>query len=138
MTLLLLIQKYLQMQGTRLVIITKKREIRKKHLSAKTRIALKSCWEKKGRTNAWWENFITNKVPQSEWKDDFRMSRKRFYELCDMLRPYLEKKRTRLRTPISFEAQISSFLCYISDEVHYRKIANASAIFPNGHLPAQS
>ena len=38
---------------------------------------------KKGKTNAWWENFIANnKVPKSEWKDNFRMSRKSFYELC--------------------------------------------------------
>ena len=39
------------------------------------------------------------------------MSQKRFYELCDMLRPYLEKKqRTPIRTPISVEAQVGSFL----------------------------
>ena len=56
------------------------------------------------------------------------MPRKRFYELCDMLRPLLEKKRTRLRTSISAEAQISSFLCYISDKGRYRKTANASGI----------
>ena len=35
------------------------------------------------------------------------MSQKRFDELCDMLRPYLEKKH---RTPISVEAQVGSFL----------------------------
>ena len=33
------------------------------------------------------------------------MSRKSFYEICDILRRYLEKKRTRLRTPVSVEAQ---------------------------------
>ena len=34
-----------------------------------------------------------------------------FYELGDMLRPYLEKKhRTPIRTPISVEAQVGSFL----------------------------
>ena len=87
----------------------KKREIRKKLLLAKTRTVRRSCWVKKGRTNLWWENFITNKVPESEWKDNFRMSQKRFYKLCDMLRPYLEKKRTRLRTSISAEAQVGSF-----------------------------
>ena len=70
------------MQPTRLAIIMKKREIRKKLLLAKTRTARRSCWVKKGRTDAWWENFITNKVPESEWKDNFRMSQKSFYELC--------------------------------------------------------
>ena len=93
MTILLLNQKYLQMQRTRLVIIMRKL------LLAKTRTAWRTCWVKKGRTNPWGENFITNKVPESEWKDNFRMSRKTFCELCDMLRSYLEKKRTRLTTP---------------------------------------
>ena len=45
-----------------------------------------------------------------------------------MLRPYLEKKRTRLRTPISVKAQLGSFLYYISDKGRYRKTANAFGI----------
>ena len=45
-----------------------------------------------------------------------------------MLRPYLEKKRTRLRTPISVKAQLGSFLYYISDKDRYRKTANAFGI----------
>ena len=49
----------------------KKQEIRKKLLSAKTKTAQRSCWVKKGRTSGWWENFITNKVPESEWKGNF-------------------------------------------------------------------
>ena len=40
----------------------KKREISKKLLLAKTKTARRSCWAKKDRTNAWWENFITIKV----------------------------------------------------------------------------
>ena len=97
----------------------KKREIRKKLLLAKTRTARRSCWVKNGRTNAWWENFITNKVPGSEWKDNFRISRKRFYELNNMSRPYLEKKRTSLSTQISVEVQVDSFLYYITNECRY-------------------
>ena len=41
-----------------------------------------------------------------------------------MLRPYLEKKRTRLRTPIS----VASFLYYISYKGRYRKSMNAFGI----------
>ena len=51
-----------------------------------------------------------------------------FYELCDMLRPYLEKKRIRLKTPISIEVQVGSFLYHISDEGRYGKTANAFGI----------
>ena len=45
-----------------------------------------------------------------------------------MLRPYLQKKRTRLSTPISVEAQAGSFLYYIINEGRYRKTANAFGI----------
>ena len=128
MTLLLLNQKYLQMQRTRLAIIMKKREIRKKRLLAKIRTARRSWWVKKSKTNAWSVNFITNKVPESKWKDKFQMSRKSFYELCDMFIPYLEKKRTHLRTPISVDAQVGSYLYNISDEGRYSKNANAFGI----------
>ena len=84
----------------------------------------------------WWENFITSKVTESEWKDNFRMSRKSFYELCHMLRPYLGKKCTRFKTPVSVEAQVGlpplpqvgSFLYYLSNKGRYRKTANAFGI----------
>ena len=33
-----------------------------------------------------------------------------------MLRPYLEKKHTRIITPIFVKAQVGSFLYYIRDE----------------------
>ena len=66
------------MQRTRLAIIMKKREIKKKLLLAKTRTARRSCWVKKGRTNVWWENFIINKVPESEWKDNSTNEAKKF------------------------------------------------------------
>ena len=56
----------------------KKREIKKKLLLAKTRTARRSCWVKKGRTNVWWEKFITNKVPESESKDNSTNEAKKF------------------------------------------------------------
>ena len=45
-----------------------------------------------------------------------------------MLRPYLEKKVTRMRKPISKECQIAYFLYYIIGEARYRKTANAFGI----------
>ena len=41
------------------------------------------CWEKGGRTKAWWTNFEKNLVAESEWKYNFRI-----------LRPYLTKRAT--------------------------------------------
>ena len=123
-TFLLLNQKYLQMQRTRLATIMKKREIRKKLLLAKTRTAQRSyCWVKKGRANAWWENLIANKAPESEWKDKFLNVAKKFSRVTLFVET-ISRKETYLSV-ISVEAQVDSFLYYISDEGRYRKTANA-------------
>ena len=64
----------------------------------------------------------------SDWVENFRMSKTCFEELVNILRPYLEKQVTRMRKPISTECQIESFLYYISDEARYRKTANVIGI----------
>ena len=64
----------------------------------------------------------------SDWVENFRMSKTCFEELVNILRPYLEKQVTRTRKPISTECQIESFLYYISDEARYRTTANAIGI----------
>ena len=83
-TLLLLNQKYLLMQRTRLAIIMKKREIRKKLLLEKTRTARRSSCVKKGRTNACCENFIINKVVESNGRIIFKCHENVFtsYVMC--------------------------------------------------------
>ena len=56
------------------------------------------------------------------------MSLKRFYELCDMLRQYLGKKCTHLRSPIFVAVQVDSFLYCISNKGCYRKTVNVFGI----------
>ena len=90
----------------------------------------RSCWVKKGKTSAWWDNFLQNKVRETEWKDNLSMSRKSFYKLCTKLQPYLKKKNTRSQSAISVETQVASNLYYISDEGHYHKTANVFGISP--------
>ena len=41
--------------------------------------------------------FVNNKVPESDWKENFRMSSSSFKKLCNKLKPYLQKKTTRMR-----------------------------------------
>ena len=42
-----------------------------------------------GRTRAWWDNFLAEKVVPEEWKENFRMRKENFMKLCDELRPYM-------------------------------------------------
>ena len=74
------------------------------------------CWVKKGRTSEWWNKFANNQVPESDWKENFRMPSSSFKELCNKLKPYLQKKTTRITAPVSVQTQLASFLYYISDE----------------------
>ena len=60
----------------------------------------RTCWVKK-RTNCWWDKFLYNEIMDSNWLENFRMSEKRFEELVNILRPYLEKQVTRMKKSIS-------------------------------------
>ena len=85
-------------------------------------------WIRPGRTNSWWSNILAEKVVAEEWKENFRLLRENFYRLCNELRPFLTKERTNFRVPLSVELQVAATLYYLSDEFHYRKIANAFRI----------
>ena len=79
----------------------------------------RSCWIKPGWTNAWWEKFLNNEVADTEWVENFRMSRSSFFDLVTILRPYLQKQQTKIQNPIAVECQVAIFLYYISDEWRY-------------------
>ena len=52
-----------------------------------------------------------------EWKENFRMGK-------DKLRPFIERKVTNMRLPVSVETQVASTIYYLSDEGRPRKTAN--------------
>lgn len=81
-------------------------------------------WVKPGRSRAWWDNFVANIVPMEEWRENFRMSRRSFYSLCEKLSPYIEGETTRMRDPIEVDRQVALTLYYLSDEGRMRKTAN--------------
>ena len=68
---------------------------------------------------------MNGNVTPEEWKENFRMSERSFYILCEELRPYIQKETTRFRKPVSVEKQVASTLYYLSDEGRLRKVANA-------------
>ena len=86
-------------------------------------------WVRPHRNLKWWNNFMNGNMIPEEWKENFRMSERSFYILCEELRPYIQKETTRFRKPISVEKQqVASTLYYLSDEGRMRKVANAFGI----------
>lgn len=65
---------------------------------------------------------------EEEWRENFRMSGGSLYKLADELRPYIEGKRTIMRTPVDVIKQVAVTLYYLSDEGRLRKTANAFGI----------
>ena len=88
----------------------------------------RQLWQRTGRTSAWWNNFQQDTVVLEEWRENFRMSKESFNELYSLLWPFIEKKVTKMRVPISVETQVAVTLSYLSDEGRYRKVANAFGI----------
>ena len=62
----------------------------------------------------------------ARWKENFRMDKDNFYKLCGELRPFIERKVTNMRLPVSVETQVALTLYYLSDEGRLRKTANGS------------
>ncbi|XP_046862569.1 protein ALP1-like [Xenia sp. Carnegie-2017] len=85
-------------------------------------------WVRPRRSSEWWTNFMNGFVVEEEWRENFRMSKMAFTKLCNLLQPFLEKKVTNMRVPISVEKQLAITLYYLSDEGRYRKVANAFGV----------
>ena len=84
-------------------------------------------WVRPGRTDKWFNNFLTDNVADEEWVENFRMKKESFKALCSRLHPFLVKSSTT-RRPVSVEKQVAIFLYYIVDEGRMRKTANAFGI----------
>ena len=85
-------------------------------------------WLRLGRTSLWWDNFFTGQVLEEDWKENFRMSRKNFFILADLLRPHIEQRDAHIRCAISVEKQVALTLYYLADEGRLRKTANSFGI----------
>ena len=75
-----------------------------------------------GRTNIWWENILANRTCTEDWKENFRMSRRHFFELCERLRPRLTGQNTNMRDTLPVETKVAAILYYLVDESKYRKV----------------
>ena len=53
---------------------------------------------------------------EEEWRKNFRMTKKTLTELCNDLRPYIEKQGTHLRECLGVKTQVAMTLYYLSHE----------------------
>lgn len=75
-----------------------------------------SFWITPGRSDIWWKNILNGISAPEEWKENFRLTKDSFFDLCEELRPFLTKISTRLREPIPVEKQVAVTLYYLAEE----------------------
>ena len=97
-------------------------------LKVRKRRKRRRFWVRPGRTSLWWDNLIAGVAVDEEWKENFRMSKSRFFKLRDELLPCIKKKTTIMRSPIDVEKQLGITLYYLSNERRLRKTANAFGV----------
>lgn len=93
------------------------------------RIVCGRSWRRPGRTDAWWNNLYEGRLPEDEWKKNFRMTRELFMSLADEMRFFLAPKRSpRGADVISVEKQLGMTLYYLKDQGSLVMTANTFGV----------
>ena len=71
-----------------------------------------------------WNHIVLVTFTQENWIENFRMNRETFDYLCTQLRPWIQRKSTRLREPISVEHRLAITLWCLSTCAEYRTIGH--------------
>lgn len=86
-------------------------------------------WKIPGRTDAWWNNLITAKMPADEWIKNIRMEFNTFMKLTDLLREYVTPNAEAFRPDtISAEKRVAIVLYYLKDQGSFRMTANTFGV----------
>ena len=86
----------------------------------------KAIW-KKPRSQDWWTNIVLKTYTDEQWRNDFRMSKACFNNLCDRLREQLQRD-PRVHAVLSVEQQVAITLYYLAGTSEYRTIGNLFGI----------
>ncbi|XP_028569510.2 uncharacterized protein LOC114588406 isoform X2 [Podarcis muralis] len=87
----------------------------------------RAFWVQPGRSE-WWEKVVLPHWDDQLWQENFRMSRRTFMELCDRLRPVLERQTTNMRAPITVEKQLAIAVWKLATPDSYRSVAECFGV----------
>lgn len=85
----------------------------------------RSIWCKP-RSSFWWENIVLKSFTDDDFVSNFRVDKKTFDDICDMVRQNLEPKNQILkpRNPISVEKQVAVALYKLASCAEMRAVGN--------------
>ena len=71
------------------ILCDRRRTMRKIKMVKQKSLNKKNFRYKAGRTDLWWEYFISGVKPKEFWKKNFRLEEASFFDLVSHLRPYI-------------------------------------------------
>ena len=72
------------------ILCDRRRTIRKIKMAKRKNLNKKiTSWYKAGRTDLWWEYFVSGETPKEFCKKNFRLEEASFFDLVSHLRPYI-------------------------------------------------
>uniref|UniRef100_A0A8C6TMD2 DDE Tnp4 domain-containing protein n=1 Tax=Neogobius melanostomus TaxID=47308 RepID=A0A8C6TMD2_9GOBI len=78
----------------------------------------------KVRSRDWWERVVLMEFTDSEWRENFPMSRSSFSWLCVVVDPFMRPEETSVRPPVPLPMRVAIVLYKLGSCGEYRLVAN--------------
>lgn len=82
----------------------------------------RSCWMRV-RSRDWWERVVLQEFSDAEWREHFRMTRRSFVKLCDLMKDVMSPGEVTVRPAIPLEMRVAIALYKLSGCGEYGSIA---------------
>ena len=78
----------------------------------------------KERSSVWWEEVVNRSFSDSDWLENFRMSKATFLYVCDEIRSTIKKEDTVMRNAIPVEKRVALTIWFLATNTDYRTIGH--------------
>ncbi|TSK77102.1 Protein ALP1-like [Bagarius yarrelli] len=82
----------------------------------------RSCWMRV-RSRDWWERVVLHEFSDAEWREHFRMCRRSFVKLCNLMKDVISPGEMTVRPAIPLEMRVAIALYKLGGCAEYRSIA---------------
>ena len=82
----------------------------------------------KVRSQDWWERIVMMHFNDNDWRENFRMSHRSFFKLCQIMQRVMEPCEVTVRKPVPLGMRVAMMLYKIASCCEYRLVANAFGV----------
>ena len=86
----------------------------------------RQVWKKPGRAGTWWQNLLSGKLAEDEWKKKLRMTRDDFLELLPLTELFFRERSDKVTNDtLSLGKKVALSLYYLKDQGSYSMTCSA-------------